>query len=136
MIVFYGYAAYNLQLDHTIGYEKSLAYGYPLAAIGTVVLVAGMICSFVVEASIRGTLWRAKGRRFRIMWLQQGASVNDQDIDSYAIFAEGEHDSVMKSYLDQGGSSKPKMSTQTLVIGTLASFIGFIVQLTGFRSMH
>ena len=138
VIVFSGCAAFNPQLDQTIGGEQSLPYGYPLAAVGTLVLVAGMlICSFVMEASTRETLWRAKENRFRIMWLQQRANVNDQDFDSYAIFSEGERDFVMKSCLDQGNCSKPGMLTQTLVIvGTLASLIGFIVQSAGFRSMH
>ena len=100
-----------------------------------------VICSFVVESSTRETLSKRNKKndpgRFCIMWLQQGASVNDQDFDSYAIFAEGARDSVMKSRLSQGDSSKAKMSTETLVIvGTLASLIGFIVQFTGLRSMH
>ena len=57
VIVFSGFAAYNIQLNRTFGGKKCLPYGYPLTAVGTVVLVAGMlICSFVVESSTRETL--------------------------------------------------------------------------------
>ena len=49
VIVFFGYAATNPQLNQTIGGEKSLPYGYPLNASGTAVLVAVMlICSFIL----------------------------------------------------------------------------------------
>jgi len=142
VLVFAGYATYDITLNNRIGGKTSVYYGYPLAAMGTVVLVIGMlICSFVVEASTREVLWKIKSdetKGFRILWLQQGENVNDQVFDSYAIFAEGDRQSILTSRLSdhhaytRDGNSLPRilLSTQTLVIiGTLISVGGFIIQL-------
>jgi len=142
VLVFAGYATYDISFNKWIGGKTSVYYGYPLAAVGTVALVIGMlICSFVVEASTREVLWKIKSdetKGFQILWLQQGENVNDQVFDSYAIFAEGDRQSILTSRLSdhhaytRDGNSLPRilLSTQTLVIiGTLISVGGFIIQL-------
>lgn len=142
VLVFAGYATYDVPLSNGIGGKSSVYYGYPLAAVGTVVLVVGMlICSFVVEASTREVIWKTQSgdtEKFRILWLQQGENVNDQVFDSYAIFAGGNRDSILTSRLSdhhayaEDISSQPQILlwTQTLVIiGTLISVGGFIIQL-------
>lgn len=80
-------------------------YAYPLVAVGTTILVCGMmICSAVIEKStveesyVRVKKGADKVRRdFRILWLQKSHVVSDQVFDSYAIFKRGTTDRILTS---------------------------------------
>lgn len=167
VFIFPGFAIYNERLGNWIDGEESLSYGYPLAVIGTFILVFGMlICTFIVESSTTETLWslNASTPAFRMLWLQQGEKVNDQTFDSYVIFGQRECLSVITSTsttkvkaikTDSAAKKeiryirdfpkrffnetlgKIRISTESFVIlGTITSVSGFIVQFTGLRSIH
>ncbi|RPA84406.1 hypothetical protein BJ508DRAFT_223080 [Ascobolus immersus RN42] len=100
VLIFAGFATYHPKMRYQKEGEDIEDHAFPLAAVGTIVLVLGMwICSYVVESSTFERKWElqrselATGGKtstepFRIIWLQQGGSVTDQQFDSYAIVAE------------------------------------------------
>src|SRR5690606_2858343 len=65
-------------------------YAFPCTAIGTLLLIAGMlICGYVVESSTSETWYRPDDQmEARIVWLQKSGTVNDQAFESFAIFPE------------------------------------------------
>ena len=94
---------------------------------------------------------------FHLFWLQRGASVNDQNFDSYAIFAHGPRTSVQTSRVamitpntDPGNtpmhSSQFRSQSMQLndsipfkflaTLGAVTGAAGFVLQFTGLRSMH
>ncbi|ERF70465.1 hypothetical protein EPUS_04743 [Endocarpon pusillum Z07020] len=99
VLVFSGFITYYPTLAFPKGDSPVIGYAYPLTASGTLLLVLGMlICSFVVEQFTNEETWKTKGgRKFDLMWLQQGQEVNDQMFDSYAIFALESRDSILTS---------------------------------------
>ncbi|KAH0553168.1 hypothetical protein GP486_006648 [Trichoglossum hirsutum] len=77
-LVFSGLTTYYTQWELKKGGRTAIGYAYPFMAVGTALLVAGMlVCSFVIEQSTVENTWRI-GKSARIMWLQQGQEVNDQ----------------------------------------------------------
>jgi hypothetical protein len=105
VLVYSGLAVY--QWDTKKGDQRVERYAYPLTALGTVILVTGMlICSFVVERRTKEEIWVQKektksGQGLQIMWLQRGQAVSDQLFDSFALLAMDERDSILTSRLDQ-----------------------------------
>lgn len=78
------------------------AYAFPTTAIGTLLIVAGMlICAYVVEDATEESEFEMKtGDRpcnMRLMWLQKHGKVGDQLFDSYVIFARGVRTSIWTS---------------------------------------
>jgi ankyrin repeat protein len=99
-----------------------------------------LICSFVIERSTLETDWQVNTPDgVRIAWLQKRGVVNDQLFDSYAIFANGLHKSVLTSRRIEA-SSLPSHQIpdfpKLVVVATVISVVGFIVQFTGLRGMH
>ncbi|KAK2759885.1 hypothetical protein FQN54_002619 [Arachnomyces sp. PD_36] len=129
-------------------------YAFPLTAAGTLTLVAGvLICSFVIEQSSKEVDWEANRedcKGARIVWLQRHGVVNDQLFESFAIFARGKRSSVLTSRrietsasatdsrsMPGGGDGKiPSRLSNLVVVGTLISLIGFVIQFTGLRAMN
>lgn len=131
-----------------------------------------LICSRVVEQSTVEQTWdiedRSKGRKGtlgpRILWLQRGGYINDQNFSSFCIFGHGARDSILTSRRredfgedstlliwlysrmrralnrNREGSNTSAGSEKYLeflvVTGTLTSIFGFIIQFIGLRSMH
>lgn len=86
---------FNTKVDH---------YAFPISVGGTVLLIGGLtICAYIVDACTIETfspLKLEKGQaRARVLWLQQGGNINDQNFDSFAIFAKGERDGIWTSRL-------------------------------------
>jgi len=58
VLIFTGFITYHPNLRYKKGDRVIPPYAYPLSAIGTLVLVTGMlICSFIVERSTKEELW-------------------------------------------------------------------------------
>ncbi|TGZ80114.1 hypothetical protein EX30DRAFT_320407, partial [Ascodesmis nigricans] len=144
VIFFSAYATYDRPFSNRIGRNENHGYGFPINAIGTVVLALGMIiCAFVVESSTRETRWELVDEKthgkFMLLWLQRGENVNDQVFDSYVIFGSGKRNMVLSSVLATINTREMalKLPTETLVIaGSVASISGFVVQFIGLRAMH
>ncbi|KAK2739882.1 ankyrin repeat protein [Colletotrichum kahawae] len=63
-------------------------HAFPLAASGTLLLVAGLLlCSHVVESSTHEQRYLPiDGYEIRLFWLQQGQTVSDQVFESFATY--------------------------------------------------
>jgi hypothetical protein len=73
---------------------------FQICVIGTVLLILGMLgCSYIVEKSTVETRWTTtpKGKEFYIMWVQRAQDVNDQQFESFALFARGKRTSILTS---------------------------------------
>lgn len=129
VLVFSGFTVHHSALKFEKGGAPVVGYAFPLTAIGTITLVAGMfICSSVVERSTKEEVWITKPRlqnptidsvpeeqkgelvtpEVQILWLQRGQPVNDQLFDSFAIFAEGKRHKILTSCRAQQGPFSPK----------------------------
>jgi len=62
---------------------------YPCTAVGTIVLVFGMLlCSYVVESSTDENRYEATDEwKTRIVWLQQTKTVSDKVFKSCMVYA-------------------------------------------------
>jgi len=145
-LVFIGVTHYHHKIG--LGLGKDSGYAYPLMASGTLFLVMGMMaCSHVVQASSVETTWVAE-QKFRIIWLQKSATVNDQLFGSYALFADKERNTLTTSrrrtYTPSSKHSSPTKSTfaaalsfQNLtIVGSFISLAGFVTQFVGIRALH
>jgi hypothetical protein len=101
VVVFSGFTAYNFQLNARVG-GPVRAYAFPLMALGTGILVLGMmICSFVIDKSTVEYEWTRKDpkafNRIRVFWLQKSHTVSDQSFDSFMIMAKGGRSRILTS---------------------------------------
>lgn len=114
VLAFSGFATYHPRMKYAKEGELVEPHAYPLAAVGTAILVFGMwLCSYVVESSTIDQIWEVRNvkstgldstktpppENVRIIWLQQGGSVTDQQFDSYAIITGETVQSVLTSRL-------------------------------------
>jgi len=68
VLVFSGLATYHPEMGYRKGGLKVASYAYPLTAVGTVILVVGMlICSFVVEGSTKEKRWTVSAKGVRTL---------------------------------------------------------------------
>ncbi|KAG0133680.1 hypothetical protein HOY82DRAFT_255446 [Tuber indicum] len=145
-LVFIGVARYHHKLN--LREDENSKYAYPLMAAGTLLLVMGMMaCSHVVQASSVETTWVAE-KKFKILWLQKSATVNDQLFGSYALFADEERNKLTTSrrrtYTPSSKPSSPSkyafaaaLSFQNLtIVGSFISLVGFVTQFVGIRALH
>ncbi|KAH6955704.1 hypothetical protein BKA56DRAFT_449679, partial [Ilyonectria sp. MPI-CAGE-AT-0026] len=152
VLTYSGFATYYPTLKFPKDDRPIASYAFPCTAVGTLVLVAGMlVCAHVVESSTEEKRYQArKGSRARLVWLQQEKTVNDQDFDSFAVFAKDDRTAITTSRrADKKGKPRTLLDKiiQTIechatvlafkaVIGTMISLCGFIVQFIGLRGMH
>lgn len=113
-------------------------------AAGTAMLVAGMlVCAHVVESGSEEVMYRVKLPRMqaRFIWLQRGATVNDQSFRPFAICARNSTQYYTTSRRrPKDGSWRILQSTSMLgvkaVVGTAISLSGFVTQFIGLRAIH
>lgn len=109
----------------------------PLTATGTVALTFGMlICSFVVESASTETDWvrRRDLQQLKVAWIQRGETVGDQVFEPYIIFG---HEGQQVIRTSQRCNAKMGIKLQYWVIlGTLVSVVGFVIQFSGLREMN
>ncbi|KAJ3455528.1 hypothetical protein MRS44_017010 [Fusarium solani] len=136
VLVYSGFTTYYPTLK-LLKEERPIAkYAFPCTAVGTLVLVVGMlVCAHVVESSTKEERYQAgEGRKARLVWLQQEKTVNDQDFDSFAIFTKDDRTVITTSR--RLGNKHATVLAFKAGLGTLISLCGFIVQFTGLRGMH
>ncbi|KAK3378964.1 hypothetical protein B0T24DRAFT_694245, partial [Lasiosphaeria ovina] len=133
VLVYFGLIVYHPSLAFQKGDSPIVPYAYPCTAIGTVLLVSGLlICSHVVESSTREESYRPTACEARVVYLQKAGSVSDQSFSSFAIFAKGAKSAVITS---RRNSMNSILELKT-VIGTSTSLLGFVAQFVGLRAMH
>jgi len=92
VLIYSGFATYYSTLKFPKDGHRVARYAFPCTAVGTLILVLGMLfCAHVVESSTKEARYQAgEGKSARLVWLQQTKTVNDQVFNSYAIFAEND----------------------------------------------
>lgn len=105
VLVYSGFATYHPTLRFPKDDNPIDGYAYPCAAIGTFILVVGMmLCGHVVESSTVEKRFQAKpetNRRVRMVWLQQTKTVSDQVFGSFAIYAKDDQTFITTSRRSQ-----------------------------------
>ena len=94
VVVFAGFVTYYDTISPGVP-ETLTDWGYPLLAIGTVLLVVGMIiASFVIDQSTTEAKWRVRApekdadQDVQVLWLQKQHIVGDQSFDSFVLQAK------------------------------------------------
>jgi hypothetical protein len=94
-----------------------------------------VICSFVIEQRAKETTWRvrpipqaAEERGFNIMWLQQVHEVNDQQFDSYALFASGTRFSILTSRSRSSATAPCLPPSENRAIRLFASVLALVLK--------
>ncbi|GKT57048.1 ankyrin repeat protein [Colletotrichum tofieldiae] len=79
VVAYSGFATYYPALKFQKDDRPIARYAFPSTAIGTLVLVAGMLlCSHVIESSTEEKKYRpGHGKHARLVWLQQTKTVSD-----------------------------------------------------------
>lgn len=105
VLVYSGFATYHPTLRFPKDDNPIDGYAYPCAAIGTFILVVGMmLCGHVVESSTVEKRFQAKpetNKRVRMVWLQQTKTVSDQVFGSFAIYAKDDQTFITTSRRSQ-----------------------------------
>jgi len=109
MLVFSGFSVYHphFKMRFPKNGERVRPYAFPIMAVGTIILMIGMmICSAVVEQSTVENIF-VPGKKYletvpvngqeeklnaRILWLQKNHVVSDQSFDSFVIFGRNQSD--------------------------------------------
>ncbi|VUC22150.1 unnamed protein product [Clonostachys rosea] len=99
VIVYCGFATYYRTLRFPKDGKQIAGYSYPCTAIGTLLLVTGvMLCSHVVESkTLEKRYVPLNGMKATMVWLQQEKTVNDQSFDSYAVYFTKGDDPIITS---------------------------------------
>ncbi|KAK2740497.1 hypothetical protein FQN55_008840 [Onygenales sp. PD_40] len=155
ILIYFGFLTYHPTLSFPKDGDPVAGYAFPCASSGTALLVTGMlICSHVVESSTKEHRYRVKkGWQAQIVWLQRNGIVNDQSFQSYAIFADSPRSIITTSQRyskrwmggDKGfgrGHTKEERDNTSyimevkVIVGTIITICGFVVQFIGLRGMH
>ncbi|POS73511.1 hypothetical protein DHEL01_v208097 [Diaporthe helianthi] len=134
VLVYGGFATYYPSLQFYKNDSPVADYAFPCTAIGTIILVVGMLlCAHVVDFSTKETRYTpAKEQETRLVWLQQTKTVNDQHFTSHAVWAPKHRQFVTVSSRETAN----KILTLKTVAGTSISFCGYVIQFIGLRGMH
>ncbi|RYP78372.1 hypothetical protein DL771_000557 [Monosporascus sp. 5C6A] len=161
VLIYCGSATYHPALKLLKDGFPIAEYAFPCTAVGTLILVGGMlICSHVVESSTEEDRFLVRaGRKARIVWLQRTGMVNDQSFEPSAVFAESPRTLITTSRRARNRDANKGESSETgqgseeeakrgggaesslvlelkTIAGTMISILGFIVQFIGLRGMH
>ncbi|KAF6812486.1 ankyrin repeat protein [Colletotrichum plurivorum] len=143
VLVFFAVITYHprIRLDFKKDNSPVPDYACPLAAGGTVLVVAGMfLCAHVVESSTtetRYTVNRNGNHIMRLFWIQREQVVSDQVFESFAMHPASRCISFIASHRNAekaqtgGGSLQAKT-----IFGTTIGLAGFICQFIGLRQMN
>ncbi|KAM6513874.1 hypothetical protein FALCPG4_015075 [Fusarium falciforme] len=129
------YSTLKIKLKKDDNFIES--YAYPCMAVGTLLLVSGMIlCAHVVESSTDEERYQInKACRGRLVWLQQQKTVSDQVFKSSALYPKDDRHVITVSTRTQQEGHQAILNLKTL-LGTGIGLCGFVVQFVGLRGLH
>ncbi|KAK2007968.1 hypothetical protein LZ32DRAFT_665874 [Colletotrichum eremochloae] len=114
VLLYSGFATYHPTLKFQKDDSPIESYAYPCTAVGTLILVFGMIlCAHVVDNSTTEERYQPKPEvdmKVRMVWLQQTKIVSDQVFGSFAIYATNDQPFITTSRRTQkvkGGRPHP-----------------------------
>ncbi|KAI9770168.1 MAG: hypothetical protein M1839_003270 [Geoglossum umbratile] len=111
-------------------------YAFPTMAVGTVVLVVGMmICSYVVEQSTVERKWIVPEgeplQEARVMWLQKKHVVSDQSFNSFVLVAADPCKGVQTSH-----RRPPPKRWEARILSRVAETLPEALAFEGLRGLH
>ncbi|KAI6750430.1 hypothetical protein HG530_014711 [Fusarium avenaceum] len=155
VLIYSGLATYHPALQFKKDDKPVAGYAYPCTAVGTLVLVLGMLlCGHVVESSTDEKRYEpAEEWKARMIWLQQTKTVSDQVFDSHMVYAQDDRQTIITSRrskrhgkrqsiagtIDEHSAEEDDPSAALKIIttcGTAVALCGFVVQFFGLRGMH
>lgn len=155
VLTYSGFATYHPALKFQKDKKPIESYAYPCTAIGTLVLVLGMmLCGHVVESSTDEKRYQAvAGWKTRMVWLQQTKTVSDQVFNSHMVYAKDDRQTITKSRRSNrhgkdksnttrtgstapGGDDPSTFLNVVTITGTGITLCGFVIQFVGLRGMH
>ncbi|OBS25934.1 hypothetical protein FPOA_06467 [Fusarium poae] len=154
VLAYSGFATYHPVLKFQKDDKPIESYAYPCTAIGTLVLVLGMLlCGHVVESSTDEKRYEAvAGWRARMVWLQQTKTVSDQVFNSYMVYPKDDRQTITTSRRsnkhgkdrstthtgsNSAGDDDPSTFLNVITVtGTAITLCGFVLQFVGLRGMH
>ncbi|KAG8673766.1 hypothetical protein FPOAC2_07237 [Fusarium poae] len=154
VLAYSGFPTYHPALKFQKDDKPIESYAYPCTAIGTLVLVLGMLlCGHVVESSTDEKWYEAAaGWKTRMVWLQQTKTVSDQVFNSYMVYPKddrqtittsrrsnkhGKNRSTTHTGSNSAGDDDPSTFLNLItIIGTTITLCGFVLQFVGLRGMH
>ncbi|KAM0431394.1 hypothetical protein ACHAPT_005371 [Fusarium lateritium] len=139
VLVYSGFATYYGTMKVKLKKDDNFieSYAYPCMAIGTLLLVSGMVlCAHVVESSTDEERYNiSEGCLGRLVWLQQQKTVSDQVFKSSALYAKDDRHVITTSTRAQHEGHQAILNLKTL-LGTGVGLCGFVVQFVGLRGLH
>ncbi|CAF3624587.1 unnamed protein product [Fusarium graminearum] len=155
VLTYSGFATYHPALKFQKDKKPIESYAYPCTAIGTLVLVLGMmLCGHVVESSTDEKRYQAvAGWKTRMVWLQQTKTVSDQVFNSHMVYAKDDRQTITKSRRSNrhgkdksntthtgstapGGDDPSTFLNVVTITGTGITLCGFVIHFVGLRGMH
>ncbi|RGP64312.1 ankyrin repeat [Fusarium sporotrichioides] len=155
VLAYSGLTTYNPALKFQKDDKPVESYAYPCTAVGTLVLILGMLlCGHVVESSTDEKKYEAVGGwKTRMVWLQQTKTVSDQVFNSYMVYAKDDRQTITTSRRSGKHGKNRSTATHTgaasvgnddpstflnviAMAGTGIALCGFVLQFVGLRGMH
>ncbi|KAI5841652.1 hypothetical protein BZA05DRAFT_360362, partial [Tricharina praecox] len=140
------YTSYSPALQFNKAGLMIQSHSYPMACIGTLLLMTGMfVAASVVQQSTDEEKYELhpdlpKNVKLFVFWIQKGRVINDQNFDSYAIFVNDAVDVVRTSRRHSLEDNSDRNAIQHIqiftVFGTVAAIAGFVLQFIGLRGLH
>ncbi|KAH6635904.1 hypothetical protein F5144DRAFT_472663, partial [Chaetomium tenue] len=127
--------------------EAPPVWAFVMAALGTVMLVSGMIlCAFLIERRSTERLFAEKTRLSAsgprkdttVYWLQPGGQlIGDQQFNAFS-YSKVKHSYTTSFKADQSRHRHglPYSMNLVLILALFASVAGFLLQFVGLRSLH
>jgi ankyrin repeat protein len=110
------------------------SYAFPLMAVGTALLVLGMVLSaHVITSSSQKGEWRIPPHfksPVKLAWIQRGGRIGDQEFNSFSILSTGAirlRKSIRRQQVRNG---------TLVVVATATTLLGFVAQFSALRFLH
>ncbi|KAK3358065.1 hypothetical protein B0T25DRAFT_477211 [Lasiosphaeria hispida] len=149
VLIFTGFSVYHPTFSAKFlkDAEEVPRYGYPIMALGTVMLTIGMIlCSYVIDSSTQETKFILQSAQpdtpkqtIRTLWLQKSHTLSDQDFNSFVLFSPVSRTYILSSErapdLPKAPNWKDILGVLTL-LGVALGLTGYVLQFQGLRALN
>ncbi|RPA80193.1 hypothetical protein BJ508DRAFT_130396 [Ascobolus immersus RN42] len=145
VVAFAGIGAFHPVFKHDPDFQKEgrtiPTFAFPIFASGSLAVSLGtFLCAHIVEVSTQEITWEASTRLakgLRMIWLQKGGFVNDQQFFSYTLSRRQRSNRIGGKALHVTRSCKANgKSVNTLTVSaSVSTIVGFILQFIGLRNL-